>query len=37
MPQEAKAPERHSFFTGWGTEEDWVNAIVQWQKEDNDQ
>ena len=37
MPQEAKAPERHSFFTGWGTEEDWVNVIVQWQKEDNDQ
>jgi len=39
MLQETKAPERHSFFTGWGSEEDrWVNIIVQWQKEeDNDQ
>jgi len=38
MLQGAKAPERHSFFTGWETEEDrWVNVIVQWQKEeDND-
>ena len=37
MLQEAKAPKRHTFL--WGTEGDrWVNVIVQWQKEkDNDQ